>query len=343
MKTDHGWLEQWTSILRGRRVLELGCGNGTDTKMLAMSVGNLVACDLEVESLSTAHPIGSHVQYMAVDHSKSLPFSDGEFDIVVASLTLHYFKWEKTKSIVDEISRVLNSRGQLICRLNSRQDMNYGATGHLELEPGLYDVNGVSKRFFCESDIKQLFCRHWQLQALQHKTIDRYLKPKNIWEFIAINAKNEQTLIRRASYSDASEISRLIEPLVIKYILPTCSEAGGELLLNSMNTQSIEKYLSYGYEYSVAEVTGQIIAVIGIKENSHLYHLFVNDDYKGQGIAKLLWENAKEQCLKTGNAGYFTVNSALSAVSLYQNWGFIALSEVRIRSGIKDVPMRLAV
>lgn len=183
MKSDHRWLEQWTTLFENKRVLELGCGNGIDTKFISDTAATVVACDLVIPKSQE-----SGVQYLAVDHSKPLPFRSNEFDVVLASLSLHYFYWRNTLEILDEISRVLIRDGELVCRLNSREDVNYGAKGHAELETGLYDVNGSAKRFFDEGDIANLFSKKWDLYDLHHKTIDRYKSPKSVWEFMAINA-----------------------------------------------------------------------------------------------------------------------------------------------------------
>ena len=43
MKSDHRWLEQWQGIFKGKRVLELGCGDGRDSRILAEHVASLVA------------------------------------------------------------------------------------------------------------------------------------------------------------------------------------------------------------------------------------------------------------------------------------------------------------
>jgi len=149
--------------------------------------------------------------------------------------------------------------------------------------------------------------------------------------------------IRKAQRSDIDAISELIIPLVEHTILPTCSEQGAKLLLASMSCASIEKYFVEGCQYYVAQLSEQIIGVIGIKDNSHLYHLFVAHQHQGYGYARALWLHAKEQCLKAGNNGRFTVNSALSAVAVYQHWGFIPLTGVRERHGVKDMPMMLTI
>ncbi|MFT5707466.1 MAG: GNAT superfamily N-acetyltransferase [Oceanospirillaceae bacterium] len=148
-------------------------------------------------------------------------------------------------------------------------------------------------------------------------------------------------MIRAASQKDSGSISELISTLVLKYIAPSCSDSGAQVLLNSMDANSIKSYIEQGYQYHVGEVNNEIIGVVAVKENSHLYHLFIDDLHQGKGFAKQLWEHAKSLCIKQGNNGTFTVNSALNAVQVYKKWGFIPYMNVRERGGVKDLPMRL--
>lgn len=150
-------------------------------------------------------------------------------------------------------------------------------------------------------------------------------------------------IIRKAKLADIDDISQLITALVIKHILPTCSKDGGQLILNSMTPSCIADYLAAGYEYHVAELNGEIIAAVGMKENAHLYHLFVADAQQGKGLSRTLWELARDTCLAKGNEGQFTVNSALNAVDVYLKFGFVSVSGVRENFGIKDMPMALTI
>lgn len=50
--------------------------------------------------------------------------------------------------------------------------------------------------------------------------------------------------------------------------------------------------------------------VVGVRDNSHLYHLFVAKPFQGCGLGRRLWEHAKAQYLAAGNPGVFTVNRA---------------------------------
>ncbi len=85
----------------------------------------------------------------------------------------------------------------------------------------------------------------------------------------------------------------------------------------------------------------EIIGVAGIRDSSHLFHLFVSDNYQGQGLSRKLWERIKSEALTNGNSGRFTVNSAINSESIYLSFGFIRTGEIRNRDGMIDIPMEL--
>jgi len=179
MKADYQWLKPWVARISNKSILELGAGNGIDSACLRRYCRTLVATDLKSNQ---------ELEISYLDHGKPLPFDENSFDVVVASLTLHYFYWDHTAEIINEICRVLQSGGLLICRVNSANDDHYGANGYPEIEPGLYSVNGQQKRFFTREDIVTLFDEKWNLESIEEKRIDRYRHPKMVWEFGAINS-----------------------------------------------------------------------------------------------------------------------------------------------------------
>ncbi|NMH66132.1 GNAT family N-acetyltransferase [Shewanella salipaludis] len=147
--------------------------------------------------------------------------------------------------------------------------------------------------------------------------------------------------LRQATSADIGQISALVTELVTKYIAPDCTPEGAELLLNAMTPEAFEGYLAAGYRYHVADIAGAIVGLVGIRDNAHLYHLFVADSHQGQGLSRRLWELAREVALAAGNEGVFTVNSALNAKDVYLRLGFVPLAGVRERAGIRDIPMEL--
>ncbi|MCQ3829277.1 class I SAM-dependent methyltransferase [Microbulbifer elongatus] len=179
MKSDYKWLDSWLKEIKGKSVLELGAGTGIDTKILRSIASSLIATDLVRNDLLNIEEL---------DHSERLPYESNSFEVVVASLCLHYFDWIKTEEVVSEIYRVLTPGGILIGRVNSKKDANYGATGYPEIESNLFIVNNQAKRFFDKTDLCRLFSEKWDFTYFGEKTIDRYSMPKTILEFRATRA-----------------------------------------------------------------------------------------------------------------------------------------------------------
>ena len=148
--------------------------------------------------------------------------------------------------------------------------------------------------------------------------------------------------IRAAEPSDAAAISALVSALVTQFIVPDCSSAGAAILLNSMTTAAIAGYISQpNFDYQVATLEGELVAVVATRDNSHLYHLFVAEAYQGRGYARLLWQQAKRRCFERAGTKIFTVNASPYAEALYRRFGFVAIQGRREQQGIVDVPMQL--
>jgi GNAT superfamily N-acetyltransferase len=119
------------------------------------------------------------------------------------------------------------------------------------------------------------------------------------------------------------------------------SGAGAEKFLASVSLKAEREYLSSKrYLYLLAYSDSQLAGFIAIRDGCHLFHLFVERTYQRQGIARLLWERALcELCVPRGDGG-LTVNSSLSAVSVYQSFGFVPTGPVQHEHGISFLPMR---
>lgn len=150
--------------------------------------------------------------------------------------------------------------------------------------------------------------------------------------------------IREATIEDAEQISNLIIPLTQKFVCPTWDESVHHIVLNSMSADKIAEYIASNYYYLVVEDQNQqLIAVGGIRDFSHLYHLFVKEDHQGQGLSSQLWQLLMSKALENGNPGSFTVNSALNAEEVYTRFGFKRIDGVRNHKGMVDVPMAMTI
>ena len=149
--------------------------------------------------------------------------------------------------------------------------------------------------------------------------------------------------IRKATPADSEIISKLVCQLSEKYIANEFSSRGRETLLNSMTPAAIKAYIQSGYRYHVAMQGNHLVGVVGVKENRHLYHLFVDENHQRQGIASKLWRIASKACLDEGNPGVFTVSSSTYAKAVYEHLGFVAESGPQNKSDVIVIPMKLSI
>jgi GNAT superfamily N-acetyltransferase len=82
-----------------------------------------------------------------------------------------------------------------------------------------------------------------------------------------------------------------------------------------------------------------LAGVVALRDNAHLYHLFVAPAFQGQGLSRMLWEHARGDALSRGNTGAFTVNATPYAVPVYERFGFQATGPRVETKGIAFVPM----
>ncbi|HET6501269.1 MAG TPA: class I SAM-dependent methyltransferase [Amycolatopsis sp.] len=97
----------------GRRILDAGCGSGPLFAALRDRGAVVTGIDASAGMLELARQrLGADADLRVVDLGGPLPFPDGVFDDIVASLVLHYLEdWGPTLA---ELRRVLKPGGRLI-------------------------------------------------------------------------------------------------------------------------------------------------------------------------------------------------------------------------------------
>ena len=96
----------------GRSILDAGCGSGTLSAALGDRGAAVTGLDASTGMLDLARKrLGDRVELRLADLNDPLPFEDGAFDDVVASLVLHYI--EDWTPVLAEMRRVLRPGGRL--------------------------------------------------------------------------------------------------------------------------------------------------------------------------------------------------------------------------------------
>ncbi len=149
--------------------------------------------------------------------------------------------------------------------------------------------------------------------------------------------------LRSGTVADAEYIASLVASFRREITIHP-DGVGAEEYLAAVSPQAERAYLeSSRYSFIVAEDDGVPLGFIGLRDTSHVFHLFVAREHQRRGVARRLWQEAMTQVLKNANPSHFTVNSSLGAVAVYRAFGFEPTGEVMSVHGISFLPMHLAV
>ena len=111
---------------RGARLLEIGCGMGTDLLQFARGGARCIGVDLTPRSIEiTQHRFklyGADGRFMISD-GEHLPFADESFDVVYSNGVLHHTP--DTAGAIREVHRVLRPGGVAKIMLYHRNSLNY--------------------------------------------------------------------------------------------------------------------------------------------------------------------------------------------------------------------------
>jgi ubiquinone/menaquinone biosynthesis C-methylase UbiE len=111
---------------RGARLLEIGCGMGTDLLQFARGGANCVGIDLTPRSVEiTRHRFALYrvPGRFALADGEQLPFASESFDVVYSNGVLHHTP--DTAGAIREVRRVLRPSGTAKVMLYHRHSLNY--------------------------------------------------------------------------------------------------------------------------------------------------------------------------------------------------------------------------
>ena len=191
--TMDDWLEKFDDIIdkTSSAIIDLGCGKGNNALYLIQKNRKVISCDQSINAINNIkNNLPEIYQALCFNMLEGLPFDDNYSDIIIADLCLHYFRNDDTFKIINEIKRVLKPSGHLLIRVNSINDINFGAGKGEEIEHHLWRTDdGRLKRFFDEKDIK-LFFNNFEIAYMQEKSLDRFFNiEKKIYEIHLLNTR----------------------------------------------------------------------------------------------------------------------------------------------------------
>ena len=178
------WLNDFNEIINKCKtpILDLGCGSGNNTLYLINNNKKVIAADLSSNAITNIIKNFPEIyDTKCFNMLDGFPFEDNSFEVIIADLSLHYFKKRDTEKIVNDLKRILCKNGYLIIRVNSINDVNHGAGQGLEIEKHLFQTeDGRLKRFFDENDIRDFF-KDFNIIYLNEEIMTRYKLEKRLF------------------------------------------------------------------------------------------------------------------------------------------------------------------
>lgn len=139
--------------------------------------------------------------------------------------------------------------------------------------------------------------------------------------------------IRPARDADYPVIGALFKHLAQTFITPDMAPEVAATFLRENDAQAMLANRARGHIVSIAEVDGTTAGFIAIRPPSHLFHLFVGEEFHRRGVARRLWDSVRDA------APQFTVNASPYAVGAYEALGFVRNGSMACVRGVSFQPM----
>ena len=172
-----------------KKVLDLGCGAGRHSVLLAKSGFEVIGIDISKSALKIATRWTKRERLKNVAFVRAtmtnIPLRDSCLDAVISISVMHHGFKKDVETTVKEIHRILGENGKLLANLASVRDSRYGTGNRVErntywiLENYEKDRFKELHHFFTKQEVSKL------LQSFDRMQLEVAKEKPNYWEILA--------------------------------------------------------------------------------------------------------------------------------------------------------------
>jgi GNAT superfamily N-acetyltransferase len=150
--------------------------------------------------------------------------------------------------------------------------------------------------------------------------------------------------IEHMEKADIEPVVVLVREVYNEFVAPGYAPRGNDTFYGFIREDAMLQRLDAGSMVFTARESGAITGMIEIRDGSHISLFYVKKDCQGRGIGSALFRHAVERIREFHpGTGAVTVNSSPFAAPIYESLGFVKVSELQEKNGIKYVPLEFKI
>ena len=278
--TQTPWFTKY--IKKNDRILDLGCGNGQNTKKAAKIAKKVVGIDLDENSLALAKKSIrlKNITFKKVGLEKPLPFKDASFNKVLFLDVLEHL--EKRDQALDEAKRVLVPGGRFA--------VNIAPTGIKDFVPIHHDFITQLRRLGMKFRTEILWYKQTMLKRTAWGSFRSPANPHIVpsWEYVLVFSKEKDRLDGVQRNSDITKEEFMNFSDGFWKISPETKRNGHPAPFPEELIYRLIKFYSYR-DNTVLDMFGGTgtVAVVAHKTNRHFIHIDISEEYNNVALKRL--------------------------------------------------------
>lgn len=212
-------------ILKGKKVLDIACGEGYGTAIIAAFATSAVGVDIDEEAIKLAvekYTIKQNNIEFKYGSATNIPYENELFDVVVSFETIEHLSIEMQQQFMLEIKRVLRPEGVLV--MSTPDTVNYSERFGHDNTFHLHEFNKQEYIDFIDAHFKysSIFYQGYEVVSIISNELSENTKNINVYNWQ--NVENNKNISRKYMIAIASDKTLANEYNEISSIVPNVNK-----------------------------------------------------------------------------------------------------------------------